>query len=345
MKAVLHWHGKDAELQYDSPLGDMMAKCYASISEGKDTKVRIPIKLDAMFDQLEQALQINIQREYVTLALSAHETNRDMVMVAYSSGLDSTSHALYWKLQGKDVILFHVKHLNHSYPDEYKFALQFADDYDFPMVIIEPKWIKQTAYVDNPIKNQTILSYMIDYGRTIGCMDYGMGNYATDRLMDQIQGYWTTDSIELYDAFNDYVRSWLPDYQYHHMPFDKYGAFEFVVKAHACDNVNSCLRPHRFKDYTHDQTVMKYGVPLIPHHCGVCYKCALEYLMLTDLGYYDLNVPYAKKCIETLRKQDGTTFSMGIRKSMSDKEVLYTVLKRPITARWGPVIAKGIRRG
>lgn len=348
MKAVIYRDGTATAEEYDGTLGDMMAQCYARIAEGKDTAVRIPPALGPMFDRLEEALQIRIAREYADISVPPMPTHGGAVLVAYSSGLDSTSHALHLRAQGREVVLFHVKNLNRAYPDEARYAQAFAEHYGIPLVMIEPAWIGQRgAYVDNPIKNQTILAHMLDYGRSIGCTEYAMGNYPTDKLMEQIQGYWTSDSVELYEAFNACMQVLLPGYQYHYMPFDKYGAFEFITREEpeAWAYINSCIRPHRFKDYTHDQTVKKYGVQLIPHHCGVCYKCVLEYLMLTDLGYYQLNTAYAKKCINTLREQDGTTYTMGIRKCMSDAEVLRKALGRDINgARWHSVIDRIARR-
>jgi len=349
MKAVIYSHGQVQAVTYDAPLGTMMAQCYAQIAQGKDTAVAIPAGLDPMMDLLEEALGITITRDYTDITIPTAPAQGNRVMVAYSSGMDSTSNALYHRAQGKEVILFHVHNLNKSYPDEARYARRFAEHYGLPLVMVEPVWATaKSAYVDNPVKNQTILAYMVDYGRSIGCTEYAMGNYATDKLMEQIQGYWTTDSIELYEVFNRYVQGILPGYQYHHMPFDKYRAFEFITRnePEAWQFVNSCIRPHRFKDYTHNQTEKKYGVQLIPHHCGVCYKCALEYLMLTDLGFYQLNTAYARKCINTLREQDGTTFTMGIRKCMTDAEVLRKALGRDIDmARWHSVTDKGMRRG
>lgn len=347
MKATIYNAGTEMDVEYPSELGDMMVGCYEAISAGGDAEIVAPQELNPLFDDLEKALGITISRSPTAINLTSAPTDDNKVMIAYSSGMDSTSHALYWRAQGKDVILFHVKSLNHSYPDEARYALAFSKAYNIPIVVIEPKWVKQTAYVDNPVKNQTILAYMVDYGRSIGCIHYGMGNYATDKLMAQIQGYWTTDSIELYKTFNRYICGLLPGYTYHNMPYDKYGAFEFIVKNDpgAWVYVNSCLRPYRFKDYTHEQTVKKYNVPLIPHHCGVCYKCALEYLMLADLGYYPIDVTYARKCINTIREQDGSTFTMGVRKQMSDAEALRKILGRDIVrSRWDPVITKGVRR-
>jgi hypothetical protein len=321
----------------------MMEGCYMQLTAGRNTVVTIPEGLDPMMDKLERALHLSIGRRYAAIPLKAAPADPDMIMVAYSSGLDSTAHALYWKAQGKKVTLFHVKHLNHSYPDEFNSAVTFARDFDFPMIVIEPKLPRQTNYADNPVKNQTILAYMVDYGLANGCTNYAMGNYSTDKLMEQIQGYWTSDSVELYEDFNRCIGQQVPSYAYHYMPFDKYGAFEFVTRQFpaAWPYINSCIRPYRFKDYTHGQTVKKFMVQLIPHHCGVCYKCALEYLVLADLGYYPLSVPYAKKCINTIRQQNGTTFNMGIRKGMSDEQALRAMLHRPINrARWNPVLAE-----
>lgn len=336
MKATIY-DCSSTDIEYESPIGDMMADCYSRISSGMDTKIIIPVGLDNLFDYVEKGVGISLEREYKELDIPKIKFDTDMVIVGYSSGLDSTCQALYQRSLGKHVILFHIKHLNHSYPDEYDSALRFAKDYGFDLIVIDPKFIRQTVYIDNPIKNQTILAYMIDYGLSIGCCSYAMGNYRADRLSEQVKGYETTDSIELFDSFNEYIRSIIPEYEYQDMQFDKYDAFKFMVshEPKALAYVNSCLRPYRFKDYTHDITVKKYGVPLIHHHCGVCYKCAMEYLILADLKYYGIDKAYAKKCISTLREKNGTTFTLNLDKSMTDKEVLEKVLNRDVVmARW-----------
>ena len=321
----------------------MMEACYTAISPGQDAEICIPEGLDTLFDYVEQGVGIVLGRSYIDMELSLAEKDDNKVMVGYSSGLDSTCQALYQRSLGRDVILFHVKHLNHSYPDEYDSAVRFAQDYGFTLVIINPKFVRQTAYIDNPIKNQTILAYMIDYGISIGCRRYAMGNYRSDALSEQVEGYETTDAVELFDSFNRYMKSIIPDYEYQDMQMDKYDAFAFMVshEPKALTYVNSCIRPYRFKDYTHDTTCSKYNIQLIPHHCGVCYKCMAEYLILADLKYYGIYRDYAKKCINTLRDKDGSTFTMHIKKDMSDKEVLQTVLGREVVlSRWKSVLRR-----
>lgn len=343
MKAILYEQSNVSEIEYPSEIGDIMADCYTAISPGKDTEITIPKGLGHLFEYVEQGVHINLDKKYIELDLPEITVDTDKVIVGYSSGVDSTSQALYQRSIGKNVILFHVKHLNNSYPDEYDSAVRFAKDFGFPIVVIEPKFIKQKVYIDNPIKNQTILAYMIDYGRTIGCMNYAMGNYRSDALKEQVEGYETTDAVELFDSFNDYIHGLFSQYVYYDMPFDKYGAFEFVVnnEPRALPYINSCMRPYRFKDYTHDITSRKYNIPLIPHHCGVCFKCALEYLILADLKYYPIDRAYGKKCISSLRENEGTTYTLHLDKSMSDKRVLERVLERDVVpARWNIVLRK-----
>lgn len=328
-KIIFHYNGKILEVERS--FGMQMRQLFELLS-GAELPKEIPILKG--FEDFYSVLYKRFGQEYkikaeYTPKIADFEAKGKRAIVGFSSGLDSTFQALRLKDMGYDVILLHFKNLNKAYPDEFERAKNFAEKFGFNFAYVDIKVSKQEHRIDNIIKNQMILSMAIDLGSILGVKTYAMGNYTNDKIENCRAEFGLSDSIELFNAFNKGVGKYLKDYRQIGIDLKKKDVYEYVYRNHADAflYVNSCINPHRFKDSLNRQNRDKYGVEIIPHHCGSCYKCAIEYINLMELGYYPMNEKYLKKCIDILRKSADKIYTDAlIDKGMTDGEILDRIL-------------------
>jgi 7-cyano-7-deazaguanine synthase in queuosine biosynthesis len=250
-------------------------------------------------------------------------------LVAYSSGVDSTYKALALRKQGYDVTLFHARKINRAYPDESKKAVEFSKDLGFPMVELEVKKIGKEARVDNPVKDQLILGYALEYGIQNGISHYSTGNYhhyhATPKNFEEGM----SNVVEMFDLFEKGISMYIKNYSYSQIDETKYNVFKLVlgISPESLEkHVASCITPLRFKNMLWEKTTKKFGIKLMHNHCGTCYKCIQEYLILRDLGFYPDNQQYVQYCCDFLRNKPQTTSEITLLKSDDNETIIRKVL-------------------
>jgi 7-cyano-7-deazaguanine synthase in queuosine biosynthesis len=228
--------------------------------------------------------------------------NNNKIMLAFSGGLDSVYECLRLQELGYDVILMHFKNLNKNIPKETEFAEAFASYIHVPIIIIDVTQPKQ-FYIDNAVKNQTILSYMIDYGIKYDIQNYSTGNNFADQPLSQgTIGQTITDSTEVFKYFFDGIRTYINNINFVGVEdnMTKYKELEYILHKDPTilKYVYSCINPHRFNNMLNQNNRTKYKVPLMDGRCGSCYKCCMEFILLSELGYYDKEQykEYIKHC-------------------------------------------------
>lgn len=233
---------------------------------------------------------------------------KDGVVVCFSGGKDSVATAIRCKEMGYDTRLYHVHGINHSYPDEVDRAMDVADYLGLPLHVETVKLSGKPSYHENPLKNQTICSMALDWSHRNGFGHrIAFGDFRNDHRERAIFGTNWTDTVEMWDAYSQYMRHDFPDFEALIMFDDYFQTMNVVAQDRKLlEMVQGCIAPSRYREYWRSRNVAKYGDDVIlPHRCGSCWKCCREYVHLADRGILPMNTDYYRKCQNVFdRKKD-----------------------------------------
>jgi len=270
--------------------------------------------------------ELKTQKEKISLS-----NVNDKVLIGFSSGFDSTYQALKLKHEGYEPVLFHINSLNKSYPDEATKANEFAEMYNFEIINIEIEENINKVFIDNPIKNQMILSLMIDYGYKNEINKFALGNNIRENIEECRVQYGISDSIQMFQIYRDSLSRYISNAIFFDIQETKSDAYNFVGTLYpkALVAVNSCITPHRFKKHLNKLNSEKFGiVPLSDNRCMSCYKCAIEAILLdyNDIVQYDEK--YLNHSYNIIRKKSDTIFTTKIaNKKSNNEEILKELLQ------------------
>lgn len=282
--------------------------------------------ISSAIDTTNSISTYNIEKERIVIP----DINNN-ILIGFSSGFDSVYHALKLKHCGYNPILFHFKHLNKSYPDEYDKAFNFAKEFDFDIVVVELEHDKNSIFIDNPIKNQLILSYMIEYGAIHNINKFALGNNKFEKISECRVQYGISDSIEMFEAFRLGVSNYYSNLQYFDIDKRKVDCYKFVATHYpqAFKYVNSCITPHRFKKHLNNLNSNKFNIqPLSNTRCLSCYKCAIESIVLNDCGHTHYPQEFIEHCYNVIRKKSDTIFTTKVaNKNSTNDEIRENIYK------------------
>ena len=272
-----------------------------------DKDVSCPIELKEMVDLVYNAHK----QEYnsiVDIGFKKHNTvsniNKSKICLGFSGGLDSVYHAFVLRDAGYDVVLFHVVGINtYENGQGTKYSKIFADKFGFEYVegFIKKTMDKSNVYKqywpENPIKNQLILSMMIDWCMENGCTLLSLGDDFDLSICDAAVGINLTDSQEITKSFMSGITKLYPGFEF--VPIkkgnDKSKRLKLLKDKGAIDIYYSCVLPGRFNKSRHKSNIIKYGIELPENNCGCsCRKCAMHNLIM----YYSDMVVYPDDFID-----------------------------------------------
>jgi len=240
--------------------------------------------------------------------LPARLRDNGTVLVGFSGGKDSAAAALALQAQGLAPVLFYVNGINYrSYAGERVYAARVAQVLNMPFVEVTVKQTGEVEYPDNPVKNQFILSLMVDYAYRHGGSNFAQGNLAKETIREANINFTYSDAGEMYAGAEPVFRLWTVESYKYLGGVMRYESESFKTLHELCpaalDTVLSCLQPYRFRTKVRQANEKKYGVKLRPEMCGTCYKCASEYLHRCILGIAVAQPEYVKQCVSILRKE------------------------------------------
>ena len=167
------------------PLLDEIDRLYALLSD-KPTASLIKPTYDESCAQLVNTFKTytneDWQIDYVHKECTQiTPTDSDSVILAFSGGKDSIASALKYKEEGRDVFLYHMKHINPSFSDEWKCAKESADRLGLPIYFDDIQFSGHHMYMEHPMKNMIIANGALSYGIREGITtNIAFGNYLTD---------------------------------------------------------------------------------------------------------------------------------------------------------------------
>lgn len=253
-----------------------------------------------------------------------HIPENNKVCVGFSCGLDSIYQALKYKEKGFDVHLFHVAGINRQYPDETQGVKEFAEYFNMPLEIVKIGNEGREHFCENPMKDQIIMAMMIDYGIHAKIAEFTLGNKVKDKIQET-PPYGLSDSIDACNAFDFGVRTYIANYRTTYINASKVAEYQFIAQYNfnAYKFMRSCFSPTRFKRSLNARNVAKYGImPLSGNRCMSCYKCCLEWIVLTEIGRVPYDEKYLRHCYDVLRLTAGRIQNPPIAaKGMSNEQI------------------------
>lgn len=238
--------------------------------------------------------------QFSPLPISWNNNNKDII-VCVSGGKDSTATALYYINHGYNVQLYHIQNLNKCYPDEYKRVQEIAEYLKVPVFFDKVKLTGSHQYIEHPLKNYIMTNAAIHYAISTGIYNIAIGDFKTATLDNNAFEISGGDCVELWNEYKKIIRTIIPDFDIG-MPLDSaQNSLEaFLNDKSLLSLTQSCMGTFRFRDYKRQYNIDKYKVDLMPHRCGSCWKCAVEYIYYSDHNVIEFNNAYYKYCLDVL---------------------------------------------
>lgn len=238
-------------------------------------------------------------------------------VLGFSGGLDSAYHAIRLKELGYKVHLVHFANLN-SYENNNsaRCSIEFSRHNGFELTIVQIKKNSKNKmfWTENPIKNQLIQAFLVDFAihNGIGTIALGDDYSMSFERPDFILGTNTTDCREIQERFERFVKQYDNNINFKMIerPIgskseNKLERIKKLIEHDSLDLYYSCVGAGRFNQYNRKRECEKYSINLPKYNCGsFCAKCAMHNLLM----YYDGIVTYPEefidKCWERLWKTE-----------------------------------------
>lgn len=301
---------------------DVTSKMYDIFTKEQfDTDIVIEKEFEPLMSELYKKHGQECNVSYCSSNIDTITLKRsDNVIVGFSGGLDSAYLALRLRDIGYNVTLMHLKGLNKSYPKEDVFAERFAREAEFDYVELQVRHVSKQFFIDNPLKNQLILSLMLDYGIENDISNFALGADWCTKLDDSKIGMTITDSIEVNNLYWDAITKYIENAELVFIDDStkKYERLKYILDNHAecLNNIYSCISPNRFNQHLHNNNEKKFGIDLLDGRCGSCYKCCMEIILLTLLEFYDEDSGLIDHCWKIMSDSKNSH-----RKDLFDKKI------------------------
>lgn len=289
-----------------SPAMDDIDNIYAYLSDKPDVAL-VKSVYDESFKDLVDTFREwgkeNWQVEYHKKdypALTPIENNN--IILAFSGGKDSIASALRYKEQGYNVYLYHLRHINPSFADEWQCAQDSANMLGLPIFFDDVRFMGYHKWTEHPMKNMLIANGALSYGIREGITtDIAFGNYTTSYLDDNVFDRCAGDCSDMWETYEAIIQRVLPDFMIQ-MNLDNMGdTLDAISDRKDLLNASlSCLCRHSLREYRKNWVKTKFGIDLFKRRCGSCYKCCVEYIYMTDHNKMPYSEDYYKYCMGQL---------------------------------------------
>ena len=293
-----------------SPLCDMI-KIYECASDLNFSKNINSVEISEFFKKYINNLNCLgfknkecVSPKYVKCADFYKFEENNKIMIMFSGGKDSTALAMKYRNLGFDVVLYFLQGINISYRDEIDRAKEVASELGLPLIIDTIKVLGHGEFLENPTKNQLILSFAINKGLELGIYRYSYGGFTEDTVETSAFDRNFSDSIETFEWYKDCITAVFPQIEII-TPFSNEIETLKIVGKHSkiWEMFQSCLSPYRYKEYLKTTNERKYNIKLLKNRCGSCWKCCMEYIVWCDLGLVDYNKDFYKHCLDIFAKK------------------------------------------
>ena len=269
------------------------------------------IKISSIFKKYVESLnkfgfknEDGIYPEYIYPKYDYKVEPNNKIMLLFSGGKDSTAMAMKFKEQGYDVYLYFLQGINLSYLDELERAKDVANKLNLPLIVDYIKVSGKGDFLENPTKNQLILTFAINRGIEHGIYKYSYGGFKEDTIEQSAFDRNFSDSIELFQWYSEGIKEIFKDFEVI-TPFNN--EVETLIKMgnhkEYWNLYQSCLTPFRYREHLKKTNENKYKINLLENRCGSCWKCCMEYIVWADLGIIEYNKDFYKHCLDIFQNK------------------------------------------
>jgi hypothetical protein len=248
---------------------------------------------------------------------------RDRVMVAFTGGVDSLAAAMKVRISGRSPWLFHAQRINRAYPKEIEYASKIADGLSMHLIREKVEGSeKQPAYAESPLKNQLIMAMMVDAGIKHGISTYTSGIDSTNTIVESNVLYNWSDSAEMCDAFNVWVKSLFPQYSWEWSTKNRTESLKLIFEKNAAmfDFVMSCMTSHRFQVMRKEQVEKRFKFEVPGNRCGYCWKCCSDILHFVCFEMMTVPEEFVQHCLKIMRSNLPVVFG-DAKTGYTDKQI------------------------
>lgn len=291
------------------PVMDDIDRLYCQLSEFETVKPMVSQRYDQSFETL-----IAIFEKFSNHKWSIEYDKKDYeqikpidnenIILAFSGGKDSIASAMRYKQLGYNVYLYHLRHINPTFSDEWECAKRLADMLELPIYFDDIKFKGFHTWTEHPMKNMLIANGALSYGIREGITTHiAFGNYTTSYLDDNVFTRCAGDCMDMWDAYNKIIQCSVPDFKMD-ANLDNMGDTLDILadRKDLLDESLSCLCRHSLREYRKNWVKDKFGIELFNRRCGSCYKCCVEYIYMADHDKLPFSEGYYKYCMGQLYK-------------------------------------------
>lgn len=294
---------------FDGPFTKLFKDLYIKTSaKPLPSELPYPVELRPYLDTLYGACGHSyslVDNKFQLRKYTGLDVHDARCLCAFSGGKDSVANVLILRDLGYEPILFFVKGINRSYPQEYDIALALANELQMEIVTYVVNVAGKCDFVENPTKDQFILALMVDYGLKLGILNYSFGCCKDDGVPSISAEYMLSDGWEMFETVELFYQSFIDGFNIVNFLDNETESFYEICKRdwHILDKTFSCMLPLRYREGTRNKNEQKFGISFLPNRCGCsCYKCAQETLILDLLGKKPIGSDLREHCIDILRK-------------------------------------------
>ena len=234
------------------------------------------------------------------------------VILGFSSGLDSVYQAILLKEQGYDVHLLFAKGINtYENGQAWKYAKPIADKIGVDLISVDVKknlskdLLKnpfRQQWPENPIKNEFIMSVMLDICLERGWRHISLGDDFDLTLDKSVPGVNTTDAKEVTMSFLSGIEKYVAGFDFISIPkgHDKGVRLQKLIDYGLEDLYYSCVQAGCRNKYFKSMTEKKFNVKLFGNNCGKCRKCCMHNLILHYTNKKIIPDDYVSYCWEKM---------------------------------------------
>lgn len=290
-----------------SPIMDDIDRIYCQLSEFETTKPVVPQRYDNSF-----RLLVDIFEAFSDHKWSIEYENREYpqiepiennnLILCFSGGKDSIASAIRYKKMGYNVYLYHMRHINPTFSDEWECAKKLADMLELPIFFDDIHFKSFHRWTEHPMKNMLIANGALSYGVREGITTHiAFGNYTTSYLDDNVFDRCAGDCMDMWETYNEIIRRVIPTFEMD-ANLDNMGDTldTLADRRDLLDESLSCLCRHSLREYRKNWVKEKYGIDLFNRRCGSCYKCCVEYIYMADHDKLPFSEEYYKYCLGQL---------------------------------------------
>lgn len=241
-------------------------------------------------------------KSYDKLKVDKYPTKN--IIVCFSGGKDSVATVLHYQKLRYNIVIYHSKGINQTYKDEWKSAQKLAEKLGCRYVQDEVQLSGSHDWIEHPLKNMIIANRALQWGIRNGfSTKIAFGNYSTSSVDDDPFDVCGGDDKETWRAYEAIIKTVLPKFKIYTPLRNIQSSFTALEKhPELLPEILSCIGPYRYREYLHTNNEKKYKLKLLPHRCGSCWKCAVEYIYYTDHNILEYSRDYYKHCIQILKR-------------------------------------------